>query len=81
MKALQNDAQLKKAKALASDGGLASIRYHNLDISKPKSIKDFASFIEAEHPEGIDIVVNNAGIAMQGFGTSQSTRSLSAVTC
>lgn len=69
VKALQNDEQLKKAKALASDGGLASIKYHSLDISKPKSITDFATFLKQEHPEGIDIVVNNAGIAMDGFST------------
>ena len=68
VKALQGDAQLKKAKALASDGGLASIKYHGLDISKSKSITDFASFLEKEHPEGIDMVINNAGIAMEGFG-------------
>ncbi|KAI4235752.1 MAG: hypothetical protein LQ352_008066 [Teloschistes flavicans] len=67
VKALQNDTQLKKAKALADDGGLASIKYHSLDISKPKSITDFAAFLKQEHPEGIDIVVNNAGIAMDGF--------------
>lgn len=67
VKVLHNDAQLKKAEALAIDGGLASIRYHSLDISKPKSITEFATFIETEHPEGIDMVVNNAGIAMQGF--------------
>ncbi|KAL8759052.1 MAG: hypothetical protein Q9184_003741 [Pyrenodesmia sp. 2 TL-2023] len=67
VKALQDDAQLRKAKALASDGGLASIKYHPLDISKPKSIRDFASFLEEKHPDGIDMLVNNAGIAMQGF--------------
>jgi len=65
---LQNDAELKKAKALASEGGLASIQYHGLDISKPKSITDFASFLKGEHPDGVDMVVNNAGIAMNGFG-------------
>ncbi|KAL8640007.1 MAG: hypothetical protein Q9228_003030 [Teloschistes exilis] len=69
VKAIQNDTQLKKAKALASDGGLASIKYHSLDISQPKSITDFATFLRQEHPEGIDIVVNNAGIAMDGFST------------
>lgn len=67
VKTLQNDTQLKKANALASDGGLASIRYHGLDISRPKSITEFASSIQKEHPEGIDMVVNNAGIAMDGF--------------
>ena len=68
MKELQNDSGLKRAKALADDGGLTSIKYQALDISKPKSITDFATLIQKEHPEGIDMVVNNAGIAMQGFG-------------
>ena len=73
IKTLQNDAQLKKAKALAADGGLATIEYYGLDISKPQSITDFASFLKQKHPDGIDIVVNNAGIAMEGFGISPSS--------
>lgn len=68
VQALEGDAQLKKAKALARDGGLTTVRYHGLDISRTKSIVDFAGFLEKEHPEGIDMVVNNAGIAMDGFG-------------
>ncbi|KAL8706793.1 MAG: hypothetical protein Q9201_000219 [Fulgogasparrea decipioides] len=67
IQALQNDTRLKKARALASDGGLTSIKYHPLDISKPTSITDFASFLKQEHPDGIDMVINNAGIAMEGF--------------
>ncbi|KAL8914307.1 MAG: hypothetical protein Q9171_001027 [Xanthocarpia ochracea] len=72
VKALQDDPQLKKARALARDGGLASVKYYPLDISKPQSIKDFASFLKEEHSEGIDMVVNNAGIAMDGFGMLRS---------
>lgn len=71
VKSLQNDTQLKKAKALVSDGGLSEIRYYGLDISKPKSITDFATFLKDEHPEGIDMVINNAGIAMDGFGMAE----------
>ena len=69
VRALQDDAQLKKAKALAGEGGLVTIRYRGLDISKSCSIEEFASFLQKEHPEGIDIVINNAGIALNGFGT------------
>ena len=65
---LQQDAQLNKAKALAEHGGLSTIKYHGMDISKLRSIKDMASFLKKQHPNGIDIVVNNAGIAMDGFG-------------
>ena len=63
------DAHLEKAKALAEHGGLSTIKYQGMDISKSQSIKDMATFLKTEHPDGIDIVVNNAGIAMEGFGT------------
>ena len=66
---LLQDIQLKKAKALAEHGGLSTIKYHGMDISKSQSIKDMAGFLKKKHPDGIDIVVNNAGIAMEGFGT------------
>ena len=66
--ALLQDEQLKKAKALASYGGLSTIKYHSLDISKSQSIADVAAFLQEEHPDGIDFVINNAGIALNGFG-------------
>lgn len=72
VKTLQSDARLRKTRALAQDGGLTSVTYHGLDISRTKSILDFAGFLEKEHPEGIDMVVNNAGIAMNGFGVLRS---------
>ena len=31
------------------------------------SINAFRDFLKKEHPGGVDIVVNNAGIAMDGF--------------
>ena len=68
VKTLEGDAQLKKAKALAQNGGTTTVKYHGLDISKSKSILDFAEFLRKEHPEGIDMVVNNAGVAIDGFG-------------
>lgn len=68
VKKLESDAQLNNAKALVQNGGLTTVKHHGLDISKTKSILDFAEFLEKEHPEGIDMVVNNAGIAMDGFG-------------
>ena len=68
MKALQDDAQLKKARALAKDGGLSTIKYRGLDISRKESIDELGRFLKEQYPEGIDVVVNNAGIAMDGFG-------------
>lgn len=51
---IQNDAEIKKAKALVADGGLSEIKHHSLDITSSKSINDFAGFIKKEHPDGID---------------------------
>jgi carbonyl reductase 1 len=67
VEALYADDQLVKAKALRRDGGLTDIRYHNLDISRSESIQNFRELLGREHPDGIDIVVNNAGINMDGF--------------
>ncbi|KAK4542566.1 hypothetical protein LTR36_006614 [Oleoguttula mirabilis] len=64
---LNNDPQLKQAKVLARDGGDTTIKFRELDISQAKSIQEFSAFLKSEHPDGIDIVINNAGIAMQGF--------------
>jgi carbonyl reductase 1 len=72
LKKIHADEQLKKAGALKADGGLAEVRYHQLDISDKQSIDDFAEFLKKEHPPGIDIVVNNAGIAMDGFSEQHS---------
>jgi carbonyl reductase 1 len=65
---LQTDRQLQSAKALAQDGGLTDVQYHQLDISDGGSIASFCDFLKKEHPEGIDVLVNNAGVALDGFG-------------
>ncbi|PIA97223.1 Carbonyl reductase [NADPH] 1 [Cercospora beticola] len=67
VKELQNDPQLKNAKVLEQDGGQTTISYHPLDISQTKSVQDFRDYLHKEHPKGIDMVINNAGIALQGF--------------
>ncbi|KAK2041076.1 carbonyl reductase [Colletotrichum somersetense] len=67
---IQGDADLKQAKALSADGGAADIKFHQLNISDSSSISNLASFLKKEHPEGIDFVINNAGIAMQGFDSN-----------
>ena len=68
LEGIKNDAQLKKAKSLVADGGLVDVRHHPLDIAEVESIRRFAEFLKKEHPQGIDFVINNAGIAMNGFG-------------
>lgn len=67
IKDVQSDADFKRAKVLAEDGGQTTVQYHQLDISDSSSIHAFGSFLKKEHPHGIDFVINNAGIAMNGF--------------
>lgn len=67
---IHKDDQLKRASALQQYGGPTEVRYHQLDISQTNSIRMFSDFLKKEHPEGIDIVINNAGIAMDGFSQS-----------
>ncbi len=68
LKNLEQDPQLKKANALKADGGLSEIRFHTLDITDSKSITTFAETLKRDHGDGIDFVINNAGIALDGFG-------------
>jgi carbonyl reductase 1 len=70
LKELHQDAQLKQAKALKVDGGLSEIKFYTFDVTDKDSVKSLTQHLEKEHGE-IDFVVNNAGIAMNGFGKSQ----------
>nr|POF04030.1 carbonyl reductase [nadph] 1 [Quercus suber] len=73
---LTQDPQLQAAKSLTQHGGETTIRFHALDISAPASVKDFSSYLHSTHPDGVDIVVNNAGIALTGFDASIVSRTL-----
>lgn len=69
---LEDDPSLKKAGALARDGGLSTIKYRPLDISREDSIQAMTDFLSSSSEEeggggALDLVVNNAGIALQGF--------------
>ncbi len=73
---IRTDPQLTAAKALRQDGGLTDVKYTQLDISNEASRKKFEAFLKKEHPEGIDMLVNNAGVALNGFGESKTPPSL-----
>ena len=70
MRNLHEDPQLKQAKALKTDGGQSEIRYHQLDITDRRSVDTFAEYLKQAHGDGIDFVINNAGIALNSFGQS-----------
>lgn len=70
------DSQLKDAKALREQGGLSDIRLCLLDIDSQDSIKSFADHLKKEHPEGIDVLLNNAGIALEGFDATVVKKTL-----
>ena len=67
VKDIHNDPQLAKAQALDSYGGLSTVKFHELDIANPNSIDAFAASTKETHPDGIDFLINNAGMAMNGF--------------
>ncbi|RMZ91154.1 hypothetical protein DV736_g1596, partial [Chaetothyriales sp. CBS 134916] len=62
-----SDQQLKEARAIRAYGGLSDIEYLPLDIDSQDSIQQFTSTLQKRHPDGIDILINNAGIALDGF--------------
>lgn len=74
---LHEDTQLKQAKALKSDGGLAEMKYHQLDITDRNSVDQFAQHLKQAHGDGIDFVINNAGVAFDGFSKKLVHRVLS----
>ena len=67
LESIHTDAHLKNAKALRSHGGLTDVEYLPLDIDSKQSIADFATEIKKAHPGGIDFLINNAGVALDGF--------------
>jgi carbonyl reductase 1 len=70
VKDLEQDAQLKQAKALKADGGLSEIKFHQLDVTDTASVEKLAQDLKSAHGEhGVDFVINNAGIALNGFGS------------
>ncbi|VDO15197.1 unnamed protein product [Rodentolepis nana] len=48
-----------------SKKGLA-VKFHQLDITNPESRKELAQFISDKYPDGIHILVNNAGVLLDG---------------
>jgi carbonyl reductase 1 len=72
LKVTLSDADLKSI--LSSGAGPVDVAFHSLDITDDASVNTFVDHLRKTHSEGIDIVINNAGIAMNGFGTSNGSK-------
>jgi carbonyl reductase 1 len=61
------DEEVRKA----ASGG--KVLFHQLDISDKSSVEEFAAWVKASFPEGLSILVNNAGMAYKGdaFGADE----------
>lgn len=68
LESIHADSQLKSAGVLRKDGGLTDIQFFKLDIDNSQSISHFVDHLAETHPNGIDFIVNNAGIAKSFFG-------------
>lgn len=62
---LRADEDLARAGVL--DRGAVDLRLQPLDVVSDESIDAFANHLAAEHPGGVDFLINNAGTAMDGF--------------
>jgi carbonyl reductase 1 len=70
LRLILEDKTLAQAKALNKDGGLTSVEFHPLDIGSSASIEALHSYLAKEHATGVDFIINNASIAMQGFDSN-----------
>ncbi|KAE9547347.1 hypothetical protein FO519_009440 [Halicephalobus sp. NKZ332] len=50
----------------------SDIRFHQLDITKENSVKEFAEFLKKEH-NGLDVLINNAGFAFKNDATEPAS--------
>lgn len=62
------DLGLKAVEELKTLG--CNVKFHQLDITNPESRKAFLNFIKANYPDGINVAVNNAGIAYKEDSTA-----------
>lgn len=76
IQSLHDDPALQSARALSSAGGLVELAARELDVTSQDSVDAFAGDMRAAHPDGIDVLVNNAGIASEGFDAAVVQKTL-----
>ncbi|KAI3380374.1 hypothetical protein SNEBB_002158 [Seison nebaliae] len=62
--------EIRGNEALKKMGSPANVQWMKLDVSDDKSINEFYESIIKKHPDGIDILINNAGIAYKNASTA-----------
>ncbi|KAF2480826.1 hypothetical protein BDY17DRAFT_326700 [Neohortaea acidophila] len=67
---LLDDAQLREAGVLVQQGGSVTVKFRELDIGSAESVAALGEFLKKEHESGVDVVINNAGIALKGFDSA-----------
>ena len=72
---LSNELSSTGSKILAKDGGLTTLKFHQLDIDDPKSRSTLKNTIQQEEG-GLDLLINNAGIALDGFNADVVKKTL-----
>ena len=60
--AVRDELKGRAAAALVEDGGSGSIEVAWLDLADLASVRQFAATWREAHPEGLDVLVNNAGV-------------------
>lgn len=63
------------ARELAAETG-GSVEALTLDVADPDSARHFAAALAQRHPGGVDVLVNNAGVALRGFNSEVAERTL-----
>ena len=60
--AVRDEAKGRAAAAQIDDGGTGSIELARLDLADLASVRQFATSWREAHPDGLDVLVNNAGV-------------------
>eukprot|EP01113_Clastostelium_recurvatum_P025574 TRINITY_DN3077_c0_g1_i2.p1 TRINITY_DN3077_c0_g1~~TRINITY_DN3077_c0_g1_i2.p1 ORF type:complete len:295 (-),score=53.87 TRINITY_DN3077_c0_g1_i2:34-918(-) len=60
------DDEVKRVLAHGDDDTKATLSYHQLDITDEGSIISMRDYLKEKHSHGIDILINNAGVATKG---------------
>jgi len=61
----QEDAGREALRQLVEDYSLNNVTFHQLDITNEQSISAFSDWLHTHFARGIDVLINNAGMAFK----------------